>query len=120
MKPQMVPYVFEDINLLKMMGAKSTECSPGYTQRYDHQAIPLTALEELARHIKLSDLDLKPNNDKLESVDSMTENNEKLDMDKIKELLEKKNVNMNDVDFNNLNLEKIKTMLENKGDEKVE
>lgn len=111
MKPEMVPYVFEDINLLKMMGAKWTECSPGYTQRYDHQVIPLPVLEELARHIKLSDLDLTPNNDTLESVDSTNENSENsensetLDKDKIKELLKKNNVNMNDLDLNNLNLE---------------
>ena len=59
MKPEMMPIVFQDVRLLEMMGAKHTQLGKGYTQRYDHALIPLTALEELALKVKLEDLEIK-------------------------------------------------------------
>ena len=59
MKPEMMPIVFQDVRLLQMMGAKQTQLGKGYTQRYDHGLIPLTALQELALKVKREDLEIK-------------------------------------------------------------
>ena len=59
MKPEMMPIIFQDVRLLQMMGAKQTKLGKGYTQRYDHGLIPLTALEELALKVKREDLEIK-------------------------------------------------------------
>lgn len=62
MKPEMMDIVFQDVRLLQMMGAKHTQLGTGYTQRYDHALIPLTALKELALMVKLEDLEIKSTN----------------------------------------------------------
>ena len=55
-----------------------------------------------------------PNNETPETPALNTSStSETLDLGKIKELLEKNNVNTKDLDLNNLNLEDIKTLLEN-------
>ena len=57
-QPKMIDMVFQgdDIRLLKLVGATSTEFSEGYTERYDHAPIPIEALKELAKHVNLKDL----------------------------------------------------------------
>lgn len=46
-KPELVQAVMADPRLLKMVGVKSTDSSPGYTERYDNGQISIEALKEL-------------------------------------------------------------------------
>ena len=59
--PEVVPMVVQDLNLLKMVGAKYTDLGTNYTKRYDNGPIPREALNELAKHVSLEDLVIKPN-----------------------------------------------------------
>ena len=58
--PEIIPHIFKDVRLLKMVGAKYTDLTPGYTKRYDHGLISMEAIEQLAQQVTLKDLDLTP------------------------------------------------------------
>lgn len=107
-KPELMNALLSDIRLLKMVGMKTTDLGPGYTERYDHGQIAISALQKLVDSPNFSVHDIPGNG----PIESSKDSDNDVDVKKLTELMQQ----VKDVkDVKDIDMSNIKTLAETMG-----